>query len=175
MQDHPAVELLHDWFNRGQSGCKFASHLASGEPRLGLWVHLDPVTAVDLEDLDSHCDSATRQDYIAVLVFPRISSDCEIIELARHLQTSSRWTIGSSRHPSDPSLLGLSIRYQTQTGAYSSAMGFAPSGKMPVTRRAPYTMLALWAGERKNEFFRHGPRGLVGLGLASPGSLLFGE
>jgi hypothetical protein len=61
MDDHPAAELLRDWFNRGQSGCKFASRLAS------------------------------------------------------------------------------------------------------VTRRAPYTALALWTGAQENEFFRHSPPGLVNM------------
>jgi hypothetical protein len=108
-----------------------------------------------------------------LLAFPRVSSEREILDLDRHLRTSNRWAIGSLRHPSDSSILGLSVKYQTKSGSYSSVMGFAPSGKMPVSRRAPYTMLALWAGEHENEFFRHGPRELVGLadvptGLSRP-------
>lgn len=163
MADHPAAELLRDWFNRGQSGCKFASRLASADPRLEFVVHLEPVTAVNLDALDRRFESAATRKDVCLLVFPRVSSDREIVELAMHLRQSSRWSIGTRRHPKNAAVLGLSIEYRTANGSLSAAMGFAPSPTMPVTRRAPYTALALWTGERENEFFPHSPAGLVNM------------
>lgn len=163
MDAHPAAELLRDWFNRGQSGCKFASRLASSDPRLEFVIHLEPVTTVDLDDLDIQFESAAMRKDVCVLVFPRLSSDREIVDLALHLRQSSRWSVGTRRHPHNAALGGLSIEYRTSSGLLSAAMGFAPLPTMPVTRRAPYTALALGTGEQENEFFPHSPAGLVNM------------
>jgi hypothetical protein len=40
-------------------------------------------------------------------------------------------------------------------------MGFAPLGCMPVTRRAPYVALAVWAGAKLNPHKRS-PEGVIG-------------
>lgn len=44
-----------------------------------------------------------------------------------------------------------------------SALGFAPLGTMPVTRRAPYVALGIWAGGYDNPF-RKRPDEFVGAG-----------
>ena len=38
-----------------------------------------------------------------------------------------------------------------------------PSGFMPVTRRAPFLVLALWAGGRANTYFGYSPKGTVNM------------
>lgn len=144
------------------------SLLASQDPRLAFWVHLDPVSAVDLADIDSHIDAATANKDVALLVFPRVAAESEIVELAWHLQSGERWSVGARSHPRSLAelgsrALGLSIEFQTPAGDRSNAMGFAPSGFMPVTRRAPFVALALWGGGRDNEFFRYSPAGTVNM------------
>jgi len=56
--------------------------------------------------------------------------------------------------------------WTTRSGMRSAAMGFAPFGEMPVTRRAPYVALALWTGERLNPFHSRGPAGTVSMAHA---------
>ena len=165
---HPAIDILREWFNRAQSGCKFASYLASQDPRLAFWVHLEDVSAVDLADVEAHIDAAAADGDVALLVFPRISTDDEIVELAQHVQQDNRWSVRARSCPDDfgelgRRMLGLGIEFETRGGARSGVMGFAPSGLMPVTRRAPFVTLALWAGGRDNLFFRHSPAGTVNM------------
>lgn len=60
-------------------------------------------------------------------------------------------------------MVGVGIEFSTRSKARSSVMGFAPSGFMPVTRRAPFVAMALWAGGRDNPFFRFSPAGTVNM------------
>ncbi|MFO7561104.1 MAG: hypothetical protein R6X02_00565 [Enhygromyxa sp.] len=154
--NHPAIDLLREWFNRAQSGCKFASYLASQDPRLAFWIHLGDVSTVALDDVDSRIDRAATDGDVALLVFPRVTAESEIVELAQHLQRGERWSVEVRSCPDSLGefkrrALGLSIEFETRKGIRSQAMGFAPSGFMPVTRRAPFVALALWAGGRAGQ------------------------
>lgn len=166
---HPASGLLREWFNRGQSGCKFASQLASRATQLAFHVHLGPPAQLDFDDIDSSIDDAATRKDVCLLVFPRICSDQEIVELVLRLQRGSRWTVEPRAAPQSPDgqpnfpIAGVNIEFQTAQRVRSSAMGFAPSGCMPVTRRAPFAALALWGGENANPFFSHSPAGTVNM------------
>jgi hypothetical protein len=161
--DHPSADLLRDWFNRGQSGCKFASHLASGDPRLAFVVHLDEASSLSLHDLDSQVELAAAKGDACLLVLPRATSNSDIVDLAQHLERGDRWQVKPHPHPTNPAVCGLGIRYRTGAGEWSSAMGFAPSGTMPVTRRAPYLALALWGGGHENPAFKFSRPGTVNM------------
>lgn len=46
--------------------------------------------------------------------------------------------------------VAIGLWWQTAHGPWSSVMGFAPLGSMPVTRRAPYVAIVLWPGGHEN-------------------------
>jgi len=48
----------------------------------------------------------------------------------------------------------VDVAWKTANGKYTSVMGFAPLGCMPVTRRAPYVALALWPGDHENAWLK---------------------
>lgn len=154
--EHSAGDLLREWFNRGLSGCKFASLLASETPRYAFNVQVGPAASLCIDDLEMQIDAAAAKSEVHLLVLPRVKSEAEIVELARGFDQAERWHVSAHSCPNEPDLLGLSIEFFTQSGARSATMGFAPSGSMPVTRRAPYVALATWGGGRENPHFERG-------------------
>jgi hypothetical protein len=57
----------------------------------------------------------------------------------------------------------VDLRWQSPAMDECSALGFAPIGTMPVTRRAPYTAFGMWTGGHDNPF-RKRPDPFVGAG-----------
>lgn len=62
----------------------------------------------------------------------------------------ARWRVvrQSKTSPSGAILVGL--EWRTPLNDISLAMGFAPFSTMPVSRRAPYVVIATWPGDRLN-------------------------
>ena len=168
LMEHSAVDILREWFNHGQSGCKFAGHLAARDPRLAFIVHLGAPTEIVLDELEEQVDAAGKTQDVSMLVCPRIESEAGIIELLRHLAQGRRWQVRvhEPRGRPESQMLGLGVTFETTTGDRSAAMGFAPSGFMPVTRRAPFVALALWAGGRENPKFPYSPAGTVNMAVS---------
>lgn len=161
---HPAAEIFREWLNRGRAGCKFASVLAS-EPRLAYYVGQRPVADENPDAITAHIDRASRDRFVAIILFPRAREERDAARLVTVLARSDRWQLDTKALPKNQrgrsGIVGVMLGLTTQTGEVSYAMGFAPSGQMPTTRRGPYLGLALWAGPRSNPYFMAGKEGMV--------------
>jgi len=156
---HHAADHFIRWLSRGFSGCQFASFLArenqktQANDRILCTTFLEDLAAEDLPDIEHLIDDAAAREQIALFLFPRLRTPRDVAALALTLSQHERWTCsnvewGAAKR--DGCSL-LSLNWTTQSGAPSSAIGFAPLGSMPVTRRAPYVAIALWSGGHQNE------------------------
>jgi hypothetical protein len=96
-------------------------------------------------------DESAAKQRVAVCVFPRLCLARDVVQLLLHLRDSeSRWNMKRLEDSNGTTAVGLT--WKTRGGVKTHAMGFAPLGTMPVTRRAPYTAIALWSGGFENSW-----------------------
>jgi len=101
------------------------------------------------------------------MIFPSLRTHEDVADACRILSRSPRWKAERQSYScAVTGCEGLRMDWTTRSGMRSAAMGFAPFGEMPVTRRAPYVALALWTGERLNPFHSRGPAGTVSMAHA---------
>lgn len=154
-----AAEHFIKWLARGFTGCQFAAYLAGenrkarARDRILCATFLEDVTPDALADIERIIDTSAAAGQIALFLFPRLREAADVVRLLALLARHERWRCspvdwGASKRDGY-ALLGLD--WITGSGATSSAMGFAPLGSMPVTRRAPYVAIALWAGGHENQ------------------------
>jgi hypothetical protein len=108
-------------------------------------------TITQPEVIDAVFDAAASEHLPAVVVFPTIRGEEELLAQLAILGRSDRWTIAREtvKNLTTTDLL-VGIRWTTSAGLVSTPMGFAPLATMPVTRRAPYVCLATWPGNQEN-------------------------
>lgn len=171
-----------EWLRR-LSPCSFARAYA-GDPestRILCSVVLEKLSAQDVNGINSLFDAAAEADLFAALIFPRVRSALELAHVLAVLHADDRWCCarerwGTVERGSD---VPIGLRWTTSIGVEaperdgklyktSSAMGFAPLGSMPVTRRSPYFAIVVWPGDRKNPFLKHASRDGVGFVDAHP-------
>jgi hypothetical protein len=149
--EHHCVEHFSRWLRMGMTRCGFAASIA-GAGKVAYLVQLDELTDADIPQLEAFVDGAGLTGNFAVILLPRIRTARGIVRLLEKLSASSRWTasrVAWRKHArAGAALVGLN--YKTGLGEESSVMGFAPLGCMPVTRRAPYVALGIWAGGKVN-------------------------
>ena len=150
-----AAEEMRNWLKYPLYGCRFAMKLAyrGTDQPYSILIHeiVGPVDAEVVDTLNGLIDSAANDLKSVVLLFPNLRTCEDVAELTASFCATPRWTLSfpTWKHsPRDGILLGLS--YATELGLPSKVMGFAPLGSMPVTRRAPYVGIALWAGGPMN-------------------------
>ncbi|MFO0734662.1 MAG: hypothetical protein U0270_02230 [Labilithrix sp.] len=144
------------------TGCRFANSAAGGG-HVNYVHQLDELTEADVVQLDTFIDEAGAEGNFAVVLLPRVRTPRGIVRLLRTLATGDRWRAARvpwRRHPREGAAL-VGLHFKTVHGDESSVMGFAPLGCMPVTRRAPYVALAVWAGAKSNSF-KPSPEGSIG-------------
>lgn len=165
---HACIEHFRSWLQKGMTACGFANVIAS-KGRVNYDVRLEMLAKEDVAGIDSFIDSAAQESNFAVILFPRVRTTEEITHLLRTLASGERWKIKPVSWNKSPregaSLIG--VMFKTTNLDQSSVMGFAPLGCMPVTRRAPYVALAVWAGSRLNKH-RESPKGSIGFIDAPP-------
>lgn len=128
-----------------------------------------PLTAIDTDEVEIILDQCAEEERVALLLFPRMRGVEEIAELVRTLDTHPRW-----RACIDPAMardadeVGLRLTWTTREKRTTNAMGFAPLGYMPVTRRAPYVAVAAWTGGHSNSIRSTKSEGEVTMGDAPP-------
>lgn len=157
--DHHCVKHFLEWLGR-TSPCLFARQFVSDKKtektRIVCLVVLDDFDAADVRDIDSAFDEAARKRFFAALLFPRLRTADELTRTLRTLLSSPRWSCRAvpwgrvARAGDRP----IAVGWQTRDGALSSAMGFAPLGSMPVTRRGPYFGIVVWPGGNENRIMR---------------------
>lgn len=132
------------------TGCTFAAALAS-KARIAYQVVLNRFATSDTAAVAAFIDGAAADGKVAVLLFPRYRSARDVAVLASRLVTDARWDWARVRAGATPRPdVFMALSWTTPAGACSSAMGFAPIGTMPVTRRAPYVAIAVWGGGHEN-------------------------
>ena len=154
---HQCVEHFRNWLERKMSGCRFASELSAGAAIAYQLVPPD-LSREELPAVAKFIDESAVKHLSAILLLPHVRSDEQISRVLGVLAADPRWSVsrvewGSACPESvraDRVLVG--VEWKTTDGDASSAMGFAPLGTMPVTRRAPYFALALWAGGHENPY-----------------------
>jgi hypothetical protein len=154
--EHVAKQLMTAWLRANITGCLFATRFAkeaTGRIRpvvltgaLGathLTQQLDPV----LRDAASHSEAL-------LLIFPDLRTPVDVARLIDLFSADTAWTCDELKwkdHPRDDDIL-ISVEWMTPTGHKTSAMGLAPLGSMPLTRRAPYVSIVLWPGGQENPY-----------------------
>ncbi|MEZ4297235.1 MAG: hypothetical protein R3B70_19880 [Polyangiaceae bacterium] len=156
-----ATQHFIGWLSR-VSGCEFASIYARNIERKShraskailCTTALEDLTSDDLLDAEQLIDRAAKEKQFALMLFPRLRTAEDIAGLLLSLASHPRWRcsrVAWRKHPRDADQL-LSLNWITADGTPSSAIGFAPIGSMPVTRRAPYVAIALWSGGHENPY-----------------------
>lgn len=151
-----------DWL--GASPCRFARLFASRGSIRPL-EFLKPFAPGDVRTLDRTLAEAAEAHDVVLALWPLLRTAEEVVDVLLMLRSSPRWRYtsvpwGQHTRP-DATLVGLT--WETLNGDLSSAMGFAPLGSMPVTRRAPYVALAVWPGGHESANPKYSsPEGHVG-------------
>lgn len=172
--EHHCVQHFLEWLLR-VTPCRFARTYAAedpqtGESRIACSVVLERFSPEDVDDADRLFDAAANAKFFGALLFPRVRYAEEIADILAVLHASKRWRCTREnwrekvQRPAD---VPVGLQWTTAAGDESSAMGFAPLGSMPVTRRAPYAAIVLWPGGRDNAFAK--PMKGVGFIDADPG------
>ena len=153
-----AETVFRTWLTRGLSGCMFAAHLAKKD---GLLAFVN-TSVDDVGDLAETIDGASENGLVSILLFPLMRTEHDLVRLLVRLDEHSRWRV-ERRATQRNDAIAISVTFTTVDGQDSQAMGFGPVAQMPVSRRAPYFALALWAGQRNNPYFDGGKPGTVNM------------
>ncbi len=101
--------------------------------------------------IDALFDAAAGEHLPAVVVFPSIRTEEQLLAQLRILAAGDRWKMSRETVKLlDTNDLLIGVQWTTANGLTSMPMGFAPFATMPVTRRAPYVCLATWPGDHEN-------------------------
>ena len=153
--DDVVRSVMLDWLRKGFHGCKFAAKFAS-EPS-GRVRAIILGTGSNLADqLQLALLNAATQKEALVVVFPDLRLDDDVARLIDTLSAHAAWSCSEVRwktHPRGEALIRL--EWQTPAKTRSVALGLAPLGTMPLTRRAPFVAIAVWPGGQENQFFKH--------------------
>jgi hypothetical protein len=149
------------------TGCGFASSFAAraSAKRIAYYVRVGRPEDADVSEINVATAGCARARRFVVVLFPHVRSSWEIADLLRALDANDRWacTHVPWRHHERREAALIGVSWRTPDEVWSSVMGFAPLGEMPVTRRAPFVGLALWPGRRDNPYRRGKPGPGVGL------------
>lgn len=151
------ARLMLEWLKTRVTGCQFARAIAKkGGDRAAVRLSVvrnalnDPALP---ELLHATLIQAAAESAGVLFVFPHLRVDEDIADLAMSLTRNPAFTIQQQPWPpegaSRTEILFL-LRWLTPSGLPSRAMGFAPSGSMPITRRAPFVSLFVWPGGLEN-------------------------
>jgi hypothetical protein len=174
-------EIFFQWVSTGQLGCLFAAKLAK-RPRENRWL---PIIQRDAlregaglpRSLNALLDAASGTHEAAVVVFPEIRTDEEIVRLVNLLcsDEDKRWYRTDDGIDPDPSgetsLIGL--RWILPSGSsVNYVLGFCALSAMPVTRHSPFTAIFLRTSETKRTP-AHKEDGMVQVHLADLDSTFY--
>ncbi len=129
--------------------------------RISSAVFFDRPTRKLPHQINVHFDAARSKEQLGLVIFPNLRTELEVVGLVNALCTHARWSCAID--VSVKKRTALDLRWRSTDELSSSAIGFAPLGMMPLTRRAPYVALAVWPGGRDNHFKKK-PHDFVGVG-----------
>lgn len=101
---------------------------------------------------DAFLYQAAGASAAALFVFPTLRTDEEIADLLTSLSRNARCKLIEYAWPSSSKRqeLLVGLEWETPAGLRSRALGLAPSGHMPISRRAPIVSLLIWPGGHEN-------------------------
>lgn len=158
-QPHEVVAAIFGaWLNApGLHGCAFAA-MAAKEERIDLAAFFDLQGVA--ESVGDHIVEARKREHFALAAFPTIDTQAGIVDLLNALLDDPRWRW---REASVRGRFAADLRWCDADRTPCSAIGFAPFGSMPVTRRGPYVAIGVWPGGFDNPM-RKRPDDFVGVG-----------
>jgi hypothetical protein len=165
--DHHCVDIFLRWLAQ-TSPCAFArlfaAHPTTRRPRILCSVFLEALSRADVADANRTLDECAEAGEFGALVFPRLRAAEEIASTLTVLARDSRWDLRrvewkALKRDED---MPVGLHWRTADGNWSSAMGFAPLGWMPVTRRAPYVGIVVWPGGYANKIHQSKAEQAVG-------------
>jgi len=161
------VDLIIGWLKTEITGCAFARKFAN-EPKPAtirfLTLRVAPDNAQLGDFLHAFLTQAAGEHAAALFIFPKLRTDEDIAGLLSTLTRNASFKLSERPWPSGVNRDDILARleWHTPSGHRSQALGLAPSGIMPVTRRAPFICLFLWPGSHEN-IFRSEPYPTVGV------------
>lgn len=162
------------FFRSGVTRCAFArAHARESTDAIVSTVHVGPLDAAVVDDVESFLDGASDLGAVGVVVLPELRAPEEICALLDLLGRRPRWRVAERKwkaYPRPDVLVGVWLK--TRRGDETSVMGLAPLGTMPAMRRAPYVAITAWTGGFSNPFWTTPTPGRVGLvNMPLPGSM----
>ncbi len=133
------------WHRQGQTGCWFAQEF-SKTMNLEKWraVVISAHRAVNCRQIISREveDAIAASDCEALsIIFPRLNTLSELLDLIGLCRSIEGWMVGPPDGTDD--IAGIQIKIPLQHGCSSWVLGFGPFNFLPITRRAPFTELAV--------------------------------
>lgn len=167
-QRSPEAKRFAKWLANGMSGCEFARRMSpEGKETTLSFSTVYGFEQDHLAPLQHFFDDAADRGSVALLLFPELRTHLDVAEACRVLSLDPRWrTTRQSYSCAVTGCEGLRLDWTTKAGLRSTAMGFAPFGEMPLTRRSPHVAIALWTGDRRNQFHTGGRPGTVSMAHA---------
>jgi hypothetical protein len=152
-------EIFFNWVATGQLGCLFAARLGKSPREKSRWYPIVQLNALAEGTglgpfLNVLLDDASDREEAAVVIFPDIEDEDQIVSLVNNLcdDPSGRWYRTNSGIKPDPSganeLIGLRWILKNNTHV-NLVLGFATISTMPITRRSPFTAMFLRIREEK--------------------------
>jgi hypothetical protein len=151
-------EIFFQWVTTGQLGCLFAVKLGK-RPRENRWFPIVQLNAINEGAglgalLNALLDEASESHEAAVVIFPDIDGEEQIVKLINNLcaDPSGRWYWTCDGIKPDPAgeheLIGL--RWVLKNNAHVNfVLGFANISTVPLTRRSPFPALFFRLREEK--------------------------
>lgn len=144
-----AGDIMLNWIQHSQTGCRFATHLAKRRATSGWQIAVVPRRLRE-EVFRSVIEGLLRpqptEAEMVMVVFPWVISPEDLADLIGMLARCEAWSweepVSMEGGSHDECLVGL--RWALPSGtAESWVLGFAPFPFMPFTRRAPYTAIVM--------------------------------
>lgn len=153
-------KIFGAWLNATRlHGCVFAGW-AVGQSRIRFASFFDPPDDVVISQLTHHIELAESQSQLALAVFPSVVTEEHLFDLIELFKKGSRWSV---RSVDVVDRYAVDLRWLRPGLEDASAIGFAPLGTMPVTRRAPYVAVGVWSKGHENPM-RTKPDSFIGVG-----------
>jgi hypothetical protein len=160
--DHAELvqKIFGAWLNATRlHGCVFAGW-AVRQRRIRFASFFDPPDDVVISQLTHHIELAESQSQLALAVFPGVVTEEQLFHLIELFRKGSRWSL---RSVDVVDRYAVDLRWLRPGSEDASAIGFAPLGTMPVTRRAPYVAVGVWSKGHENPM-RTKPDNFIGVG-----------
>ncbi len=149
-----AVRLIAEWLKGEITGCGFARQIAKNEklaqvsPRT---VRYPPVDELG-DELNAALLASAASHQAALFIVPSLRDDKDIAQFLSLLTRNPAFHLSKKPWPADSGRDDVLVRlaWQTPQNLRAYAMGLAPSGLMPLTRRAPFVCLMIWPGGHEN-------------------------